>query len=79
MDIVLNEKQISTSIAITSQTTSTELHISTMEWTVFLKYLVAKSTSCGKSDGRELKLIPSDTRELALLRGDIKGFQVQII
>ena len=64
--IVLNEKQIFTSLAITSLTSSTELQISTTEWTVFLKYLVTKSRSLVNADGRELNLIPSVTRELAL-------------
>ena len=65
---VLNEKQVFTSIAISCQTSSTELHISTTEWTVFLKYMVAKLHSLVKSDARELNLIPSYTRELALFK-----------
>ena len=56
-------------IAITTQTVSTNLHISTAEWTVFLKYLVAKSRSLLNVDGRELNLVPSVTRELALFKG----------
>ena len=48
-------KQIFTSIAITSLTSSTDLHISTLEQTVFLKYLVTKLWSWIVVDGREHK------------------------
>ena len=40
--------------------------ILTTEWTVSLKYLVAKSRSLVNEDDRELNLIPSITREKAL-------------
>ena len=77
--IVLNEKQVFTSLAITCQKIGTQLLISTMEWNFFLKYLVAKSINLGNADRRELNLIPSVTSELALCKGWYKGFQVQII
>ena len=79
-DYLLNEKQFFTSIAITSPTIGTKLHISTMEWTVLLKYLVVKSTSWFLVDAREQNLIPRVTRELALCncKGDIRGFKCKL-
>ena len=57
------------SIAITSLTSSTELNISTREWTVSLKYLVAKSRSLVNVDGRLL----NSFSDMALLGGPPKG------
>ena len=67
--IVLNEKQVFKSIAITSSILGTKLYISTQSELFFLKYLVTKSTSWIVVDGREQNLIPSVTRELALFKG----------
>ena len=67
--IVLNEKQVFNSIAISSSGRSRKSYISTRRELFFLMYLVAKSTSLVKLDAREQNLIPSVTRELALFKG----------
>ena len=49
-----------------------------MEGTVFLKYLVAKSTSLVNADGRELNLNPKYYQKIGTLLRDERSEGVQV-